>query len=276
MEKEAILHIGAMAHSKEFLAHISSISKDRPFALVPESLQVTDMEKYLSAPVRFRNNFATYRISEFTRYCVDFDTDTSQCIIFADELSFRSNPHAITVFDKGGPESPMHGGHRAEVKLQKLPEYEHAIDFDGRSFGQKELAEWIEEFADNLEIFTSDGQVMEVPLAARAIRELSIKAARQTTSAVHDMAESRSISESIEAENSESKPASIKFTFSPYPGFEEYTVEFRLSILTSAETPKFKPRMLRQDRLIQAIADEFTEKVTSGLKDTKIKWYLGA
>lgn len=276
MEKDAIKLIGDMAHSKEFIEHISSISTARPFALLPDSMNVTDLENYLPTPTRFRNTFSTYRISEFARYCVDFDTNTAQCIIYADELSFRADPKAMTVFDMGGPGAPLHADHKATIKLQKLPEYQTAIDFDGQTFDQRKFAEWIEEYADQLTIFTSDGVSLSPVLAARSIRELTIKAARQSSSTVDEMSESRSISESIEAENAGAKPAVIKYTFIPYPDFEEYTIEFRLSILTSGESPKFVARMLRQDRLIRAIADEFTEKVTSGLKETKITWYLGA
>ncbi|WP_241001237.1 DUF2303 family protein, partial [Pseudomonas viridiflava] len=77
----------------------------------------------------------------------------------------------------------------------------------GSKHTQKELSDFIEDWAPNLQALTQDGTEIELRRAAGAIRSITIEQARKSEHVVGDMSASRSAMEQIEAKSADGLPA---------------------------------------------------------------------
>ena len=216
--------------------------------------------------------FGTPSIRDFLKYVIANKTGTELTQVDAQN---PSKLFAKTTFDFGTNEEPLHKENTATLGLKPTAAYNRLLQTHDYQMSQKDASEWVEDWADHIQVLSRDGREMPIPAAAEAFRKMTIDSARSATSEVGDFGASASIAESIEAKNQDQLPAVIIFTCLPFLGFSEQSFNLRVTILTRDE-PKIKLKIMQLEATQEAIAEEFVELIEDGLSDTKMPVYLSS
>jgi uncharacterized protein YfdQ (DUF2303 family) len=140
---------------------------------------------------------------------------------------------------------------------------------------QKNAAEFLEDWEDNLQVFNQAGESMTIHQATKALRDLTIESAREVNSQVNDFSESMSAMERIEAKNQSSLPSAIVFKCVPYLALSEREIVIKVSLITGGEKPTIGLRLVRIDAIEEEIALEFKELLVAAFEALTLDTYLG-
>lgn len=232
---------------------------DTPVAIVPEGMEVRSLEKYMETRSSFRGELKTASLKDFAEYIGDA-TDTK---VYVDAESMA----AKAFFDLGTSENPGHGVHTANLSMKATSPYRAVRSLHGERHSQKNLAEWLEDWADFITITDSNGELMTVIQAIAAVRRLTITSKAESQHSEQHFGASRSAMEEIEAKAESALPAVIHFTCTPYEALGSRTFDVRLSIITSEDKPKLGTRIIQLEAQQESIANEFKETLADHLHD---------
>ena len=262
IDKTAIEHIQKTATD---LREVENT--DFPTIALSESLKLHDLEKYQQYRNYFRGIFETKTCKDFLEYVSE--NKGANCFINADSMSAKS------IFDLGDKESPGHAKHQANLTLKKSAPYIELLANNETRMNQRELAEWIEDYRDFIEVLDENGEEMQNTAAVAAIRRITIEAIRKQGNEQRTFGESKSAMESIDAKSEDGPmPAWILFTCKPYEDLKEQTFHSRISITTRGDEPKLTMRIIKLDVIKEEMATEFKELLAKE-HDGDMKFYLG-
>lgn len=114
-----------------------------PSVLVVENhqkVEVVDPEQFAATPRRSKGIYRPADAASFTAYVLTH-RDQEGTTIWIDQGGSR----ITAVLNDHGEDSPGWGDHRAELQLQRTPEWMHWLARDGRLVGQEEFAEHIQD-----------------------------------------------------------------------------------------------------------------------------------
>lgn len=268
--KDAIQHLEKNEILVALAASLSSIGTQAPTMVLPAGFEVKDLESSMEHRTSYRYHFKTKSIPDFVEYCQEFDREGAKCFIDSDLMA------AQTIFDLGTEESPLHQRHKANVGLDKTAAFRAILNINGEHLSQKNAGNFIEDWADNMIIFTKEGDHMTPAAAAKQLREITVEQVSNIDSKVSDFGESMSAMESIEAKNQEKIPAEIKFKCIPYQGLAEREFVLRVAILTGGGRPEVSLRILKLEAQEEDMAEEFKEILTGSFKDSELKTFIGS
>lgn len=245
---------------------------------LPESVKVESLERFMPLRRRYRGELTTTQIDQFAEYAnqmagavhEDIGQEADHCLCFVD-------PECMTAkvfFDLGTIEQPGHGDHTAHLKLPKTAAFQELLGKDGRAMDQKELAEWLEDWAPQLQATNEEGAALPLPSAVAAVRRITIGAKQETTSEDKTFGARRSAMSEIEAQNKDTLPAFIEFTCEPYHGLTDRTFRLRVSLITG-ETPRLVMRIVRLEHHQEDMANEFREKLEHELDGQFVDTFVG-
>ena len=269
MTKDAVQHIQESGNIPAIIKQVSDQGTQIPVAIVPESMNGLSLEKYMEYAARYRQKYKTTSIEDFIAYNEKFDVKGATCFVNAEDMDAKS------IFDLGTTEQAGHKEHTAILTLKKTAAFKALCNINGRQLGQKDAAEFIEDWADNIKVFTKAGDSMTAKAAAKSLQDLTIEAAREVNSKVSDFGESMSAMERIEAKNQDTLPAEINCKCLTYQGLttEEFTL--RVGVLTSGEKPKLVLRILQLEAKEEEIAEEFKAKLVSAFEKLEVETFIG-
>ncbi|WP_417623076.1 DUF2303 family protein [Parasphingorhabdus sp.] len=267
LDKSAIQLIQESANIPSLLMQINATKV--PVALVPDSFSVKDLEKYMPFRASYRLNFNTALPSDFFDYAQEYDNDNAKCFIDPESMS------ASLIFDLGNEDQPEHQNHTANLNLKRTEAYRALLSIAGAKLSQKEAGDFIEDWADHLNITSTAGEVMTPAQASKKLRDLTIEAARSINSKVDDFGYQASALDSVEAKNSDALPSFIDFKCIPYQGLGETTFQLRLSILTGGDKPLVSLRVIKLESKKEDMANEFKALVVDGFKDNLLQTFIG-
>ena len=267
MQKDAIKQIQETANIPAIIEQVKVC--ETPLAVVPDSMGVQSLEKFMPNASRYRLGFKTSSITDFIQYNTKFDQDGATCFVTAESML------AKTIFDLGTVDKPLHQENTAKLQLVKTVAFRNMIQYSDEKISQKSAAEFIEDWSDNIKAFGKDGEEMSNKLASAALRDLTIEFAREQNSKVSDFGESMSALERIEAKNQDSLPATFEFKCIPYQGLQERTLKIRVGILTGSDTPRLVFRVLQLEALSEEIAEEFKDNLNEAFKNLNLETYIG-
>jgi len=236
---------------------------------LPSDFGMVNLERYLPNRLRMRGKMETTVIADFARYVKKNELDGSTC--FLDPEAMR----AVAVLNIGDKEVPGHCDFNATLRLQKTSEYKALLTADGSRSSQKELAEWIEDWRDNLVFFDAEGVSIETRRAIGAVRRLTIESSRREDHEDQQFAATKSALESIEAKGDGGMPSGFRFTCVPYKSLNEHSFEARISIITGGDAPKLTVRVKQLELEQERIAEDFKRILEDALVDTNTDLYLG-
>ncbi|MEX9849214.1 YfdQ family protein [Providencia huaxiensis] len=241
-----------------------------PAVAKPDGLEIVSLEKYQEGRYRFRGVLKTTSISDFVKYSVGYaDTPGVRCFIDAEDMS------AKTIFNLGTIAAPGHADNSAVIGLKKTSPFSAVLSVNGRRQGQKELAEWLEDWRDFLLAFDAEGNVLDIKQAIGAVRRITIESSRSSDHEDSDFSAKKSIMENVEAKSKDIMPAAFEFKCTPYEELQERAIKLRYSILTSHDTPALVLRIVQLENLEEQMAQEFRDLLASKFEGSQIETFIG-
>lgn len=239
--------------------------------LVPEGFELQSTERFQDQRQRLAANFSFADLPEWAAYIQAQPLQENQAICMIDHESMA----ARATLDHGNAEKPLHGSHKATLKLEKTPEYAALLKISGDRLKQKQLAEWIEDWAHCISGESTEAEAMDAKQLAMSVRKITIDASRSSDHETSDFGSNRSTLEKIEARNKERMPAWIFFTTKPYDDLGERTFRMRVSVIASAEEPTLVLRIVGLETEQRSMAAEFKKLVKEALKEAPVSVYVG-
>ena len=269
MTKEAIQHLEQTDLLADVNKALSKVATVAPIVALPEGVTLKDLESHMEHRTSYRFNYSTKSINDFGEYCKEFDKEGAKCFVNSDRM------YAESIFDLGTEEKPLHQRHNAKLQLDKTAAFIALLNKNGDHISQKEASDFIEDWAENVEIFTSSGDKVAPALAAQRFRDISIDEVKERGSSVGDFHESMSEMEKIEARNANQIPACIKFTCVPWHGLAAREFDVRVSIITSGAKPAMCLRIVKLEAQEEDMAVEFKEILSGMFEESKLKVFIG-
>lgn len=269
MTKEAIQHLEKTVLLNDVNEKLSKIKTKSNLLVVPHGFELENLESKMPTRDSYRFAFATKSIKDFGEYCQEFDKEGAKCFVNSD--SMRAN----TIFDLGTEEAPLHQRHNAKLQLDKTAAFKALLNINGDHLSQKDAANFVEDWADNISVLCKLGKKMTVAQAAKQLREITIEQVASIDSKVSDFGESMSTMEKVEAKNQDVIPATIEFTCDPYHGLSDRAFTVRVSILTGDQKPKISLRIIKLEAQEEDMAEEFKEILVETFEDSELKTFIG-
>tara|TARA_R110000744_G_scaffold56386_7_gene118983 strand:- start:5254 stop:6075 length:822 start_codon:yes stop_codon:yes gene_type:complete len=266
---EAIKHLEKTVLLNDVNEELSKINTKANLLVVPGGFDVSNLESSMPTRDSYRFAFATKSIKDFGEYCKEFDKEGAKCFVNSDYM--RAN----TIFDLGTEEAPLHQRHNAKLQLDKTAAFKALLNINGEHLSQKDAANFVEDWADNIKVLCKAGKTMTVNQASKQLREITIEQIASMDSRVDDFGESMSTMERIEAKNQDVIPATIEFTCDPYHGLEDRAFTVRVSILTGGDKPKISLRIVRLEAQEEDMAEEFKDILVETFVDSDLKTFIG-
>ncbi|TNV14936.1 DUF2303 family protein [Buttiauxella sp. B2] len=235
---------------------------------IPHDLSIHSLENLNLGRYRFRGALKTTSIEDFTRYSTGFATVGTRCFIDADNMK------AVTVLNLGTLGEPGHADNTATVQLKKTAPYAALLEINGDRKSQKELAEWVEDYADFLMGFDANGEVIPAKKAAAALRKITIESNQSADFEDNDFSGKRSLMESVEAKTKDIMPVAFEFSCVPFEGLQDRPFKLRLSIITG-DRPVLVLRVAQLEAAQEAMATEFRDLLVEKFKDSQVETFIG-
>ncbi|MFZ1872680.1 MAG: DUF2303 family protein [Chania sp.] len=269
LDGSAIAQIQALTLGSSYLKDVGDTNC--PVTVLPESVSVQSIERFYSNRFRFRGAMETTSIDDFVRYSVGYADaeDPARCFIDADNMSARA------VFNIGTLAAPGHADNFAEINLKKTAPFRALLAIDGKRLNQKQIAEWLEDWADFLTAFDTDGKTMPIAQAASAVRRVSIKQMQEADHEDGDFSGKKSLMQSVEATSKEIMPVAFEFKCVPYEGLGERPFSLRNSLLKSDE-PCFVLRIVQLEAKEEEIAIEFRDLLIGKFDGESVETFIGS
>lgn len=231
-----------------------------PAILVPGGVSVQSLEQFQPLRNRFRGAFVTSVLSEFAAYVRANPGGHGFVSDATDKLS------AQVFFNLGNKSDPGHADWTATLTVQPTAAWAAVMAVDGKRLSQRELAEWIEDWTDQVAAEGSDGTYMQLAAALASIRNITITARAESAHTEKDFGASRTALEDIEAKAAGGLPKFLRFRAEPALGFMERGVLLRVSVITG-EKPALSLRIVGKEALLEDVRTEFRWKVLAEIGD---------
>lgn len=233
-----------------------------PAMLVPSGVSIKSLECFQPLRNRFRGSFATSVLSEFAAY-VRANPKGVGFIADGDALAAR------VFFNLGDAAEPGHADWTATLTVQPTAAWAAVMAVDGKRLSQRELAEWIEDWADYTSALTSADDVMHLSMAVAAIHNITISAKTEVGHSEKDFGAARTALEDIEAKSAGGLPKFLVFEAQPALGFRCRTARLRVAVITG-EKPALTLRIVGKEALLEDIRREFRELVLREIGDAAV------
>lgn len=269
LTKDAIQHLQKTELLDRVNVELGGIQTKAPLIALPSGVELSDLESSMEFRTSYRFMFNTKSIKDFGEYCQEFDKEGAKCFVNSDSMT------AETFFDLGTEEAPLHQRHKSRLRLDKTAAFRALLNINGDHLSQKNAANFVEDWADNIVVLSKHGEEMTINQAAKQLREITIEQVSNLDSKVDDFGESMSAFEKIEAKNQELIPATIEFTCDPYHGLSKRVFTVRVSILTGGQKPEISLRIIKLEAQEEDMAEEFKEILVDTFKDSALKTFIG-
>ncbi|MDX8384322.1 MAG: DUF2303 family protein [Ghiorsea sp.] len=271
MDASAIKEIRKNVSVEDMQATLDSLGLAVPHIVQANEVMITSVEHAMPTRAFMRGDMVTDNVESFFAYTKQHGNADSSCFISTNHM------RATTVIDMGSKDKPLHCKHVATLSLLKTFDFSACLKLDaGGTLSQKELAEWIEDYADNITLTDASGDKIETALGVSAIRDLDISSKAVSSHQDNELRSSRSSFEEVEASSKLPLPAFIRFHCVPYSDLESRTFTARIGVLTSHEKPAFSTRIVRMDKHNTEMVEEFERLVSKGISDQGVDTYIGS
>lgn len=271
MNEKAIQEIIKNANTKQVMDGVGAIDTQSNIIAIPDNFILKDLENHMPNRDRFRAHMSTQHIEEFARYNEQYsDKEGSQCFINADSMS------ATSYFDLGTKEKALHCDHKATLELKRTALFTELLSFNGQQNSQRDAAEWIEDHAEFIISYDSEGNSIPVANVSAAIRNLTVNKDSGRTTTNEDFAATQSEFENVAIKTKEglTMPATLKIMCTPYNGLGLRSFELRHSITFRNKDPIITFRIKLLEKQQEDMADEFKEILDKRLEEV-IPTYIG-
>lgn len=260
---------------KETTSEISKQVLHADLIAVPEGVTLKDLEKYQEYRNSMRGNFSTDSVAQFHMYC---KAQTEQ---FPSYPVFINGPEmkAQAFVDYGSAVSPGHCKFTAGIALKRTALYTTLLnEIHEMNFTQRGLAEKLEEFAANVEVYLESDEgkkPVKLPRALASIRSMKSSHSVDISSEQNNYQSSASALEKQSINAGGDKPVAFTFKCKPYLDLKETAFVVRITPITKGNEIIFNLKVLMLEDLQEKMALEFNEILAKGFTETGIDTYIG-
>ncbi len=257
MEAEAIKHLFELGVQSQ-----QSMLLPPATVALPKDWSVLSTEKLRPAPARHRRRFATTRLRDFLAYAQTRCTAERSAVFIDPDVS-----KVVAVVNHGHEMAPEWGDDTATLNLVHSPAFKALHSATQRELTQQQFIDLLEDWgSDGLATLDENGAEIMAPRAIASVRRVKIEAKATSTSEQGTMRAARSSMEEIEASGADdSLPAMLRLWAPIFEGLDHRHIYARVSVLTSAEKPRFALRLVAFDALLQAVAKEIEGAVRADM-----------
>jgi uncharacterized protein YfdQ (DUF2303 family) len=237
---------------------------------LPNSMTLHDIEQYHPTRRRARGTVTTASLPSFAAYINTHKEYGASIFVNGDNLT------ATAILNLGTPTEPGHADNTVKLAPEQTAAYKAvAAASGGRNLSQRDLAEFMEEWADHIQASANlGGEPINLPHAIAAVRDLSIEAMRRQNTQDQQLSATRSTLESVTARgNAGTLPGVITFTVKPYSFLPAHAIALRVGVLTSEAKPTFALRAIKLDEHRQQMAEELATAIKD--KNTTLPVHVG-
>ncbi|HIQ51754.1 MAG TPA: DUF2303 family protein [Pseudomonas pachastrellae] len=143
-----------------------------PAALVPEQYSVKTLEHLEFQRSRFRGQLSTQSFRDFCTYVAQHPQGeaTPSGFVDADAMACQ------VLFNLGDVTNPGHGDDSATLTLKPTAAFNALCLIAAKTLKQSQLAEWMEDWHDFLEVRDTTGTIMPTAVAVQKVRTITLKA----------------------------------------------------------------------------------------------------
>lgn len=226
----------------------------RPTLAVPNGISLVDAEPFQEHRYRFRGTMSTASISDFNQYVGARGAETTDKPLVFINADCMQACAFFNLWDNG---NPGHGDDCSVLSLDQVASYTALNHINGVRLTQKECAEFFEDWAENVEFFDGDYNRLPLGPSINALRNTTIATAKELTSSVSDLKAVKTGMEQVEAKGKDTLPTRAKFFTEGYNGLAGRHLDLRIAPILAGETVIYTVRIVRQEELVQAMAQEF-------------------
>lgn len=240
------------------------------FAALPSDYKLHDFESFMNVRRRARGVMSTASLQSFTAYTKFHEENGAS--VFVDSASMS----ATAVLNLGTSDEPGHADNKAKLVLQLTAAFKAVLGIaTGTGYKQATIAEFIEDWPDQVRCFNADGAITNGKAVA-AIRKLTIETMRKLESEEQQLSTSRSAFESVQATSKEPIPTIIEFKCQPYADLQERTFSLRLAVKTEGDKPTISLRIVNFERHAEDMANELVELICAEFETPDIAVLVGS
>lgn len=233
---------------------------------IPNDYTLHDLEKYLPAPERFRGRYCTSSLADFVAYVKQHGGEG-----FIEDAASGDKLSAVAFHNMGEKDAPGHADWRSELTIRPTAAYAAMLAIEVKPLVQRDLVDWLEDWADHVEAFGADpGNYKPWAEALAAIRKITVATKREDSSAHGDLRQARSAMEEVEARAEQGIPGGFRFKCEPYQGLASRTFILRLSVRTGGDVPLLVLRIMQREAAKEAIVNEFKEVLLREVGDAAV------
>lgn len=242
---------------------------DTPQLILAPGEKMESIEKLQYLRSRFRGTMNTRSIEDFVEYTKRRAPNSihSKPAVFIDGESMS----AKAFFNLGDAVTAGHADDNAVLALPRTAPFAALWDILDNRIDQKCLAEFLEDWRDHVRAFSEfdeEAGLNPMPLAKAiaAVRQVTIESRQQNDSAVGNFKAEQTSLESVEARSQFVLPPYLEFETEPYMDLPRRKLLLRVSVITRGEIG-FVVRMVREADVLEAIAQDFKDRLAAGLKE---------
>lgn len=270
IQKDAIQELVNVGNADLFLKQIEEANTKSTVIAMPSDYKLTNMEMFNEFRDNLRGKLETSLIPEWVKYSKVYAVEGSAAFVNVDSME------AVAIFDIGTAEQPLHQRHKAACTLKQTAPYKTLIRANGQRFEQRELAEFLEDYAEFITPYGDNCEPIDIKKAVEAIRTLKYEHTRGSEREVQNFASQQSQYEAMATKTKEDLviPAGFVFECVPYQGLDERKFDMRLSIIKN-ETLSLRIKRLEETK--EEMALEFKDKLLEQLQEASIEMptYIG-
>lgn len=234
------------------------------FAL-PDNFKVHDQEDAQPFRRRQRGVMETKDIIAFADYVSSNKSDGATVFVDSDNL------HAAAVLNFGTNDRPGHADNRAIISLRSTAAYKALLaNASGSWRTQKEVAEFMEDWMEQMQFFNDNHGELSPGRAIAAIRKITIESMRKMESSEQTLSAAKSAFESVQATSADPIPTVLYFKTEPFQYIEERTFVLRLGVSTQGDKPLLNLRIQKLEEHQQEMAQEFAGLMGKHFTDVPI------
>lgn len=230
-----------------------------PAIALPEGYELADLEHFLPAPRRIRQNVKLLSADSFIQYCAKFATDAS--VILADanqtKLTAQLDYHA-------DPATPDWCSHSAVYQCVKSKPWKIWEEHNEKAMGQEAFAEFLEDRAGDI-ITPTGAELLEIATKFQVIRKAVFGSAiRLATGEFQFNYSDENDKGTIEV------PEVITLGLAPFHNGESYEVQARLRYRLREGKLAFTFKLINPERVIEDAFNSVVESVKAGVTEATV------
>jgi|APLak6261669087_1056070.scaffolds.fasta_scaffold08182_2 uncharacterized protein YfdQ (DUF2303 family) len=270
---QAIADLSAAKLAQDSIDKLSDISA----IVIPNDYKLLSLEHLKPEPDHFRGQFSTNVLSQFISYLDQNGTCNTGVFINKEAMKAKA------IIDMGNALSPEWGKHTAAATLERTPAYAALMRLADERMDQQFFIDFAEDWQDNLTFYFDDSSYAGVPEGftfkqhINSLRKLTTTAKSTSENEIGNFAANRSALESIEISSGNDRPPTgFLFKVIPYDGFKEVCFDCSLRAMNNDDkSVRLKFRITALDQHQETIAEQFREKIESGIDVAEIKIFIG-